>query len=69
MSSHTAGLNLWWAQNDGMRGHVFLGPPQIVQLRQEMIAQGMAWAGDEVGRGIPLRNLEQGQKLTVAEID
>ena len=69
MSSHAAGLNLWWTQNDGMQGHVFLGPPQLVQLRDEMVAQGMASTGDGDGRGIPLHSLEPGQVLTVAEID
>jgi hypothetical protein len=69
VSSRTAGLNLWWAQNDGMGGHVFLGPPQIVQLRQEMLAQGMASAGEDGGRGIRLRSLEPGETVTVTEID
>jgi hypothetical protein len=69
VSSHAAGLNLWWTQNDGMGGHVFLGSPQLVQLGEEMLAQGMAWAGDDGGRGIPWRSLEPGRTLTVAEID
>lgn len=69
MSSRTAGLNLWWAQNDGMGGHVFLGPPQIVQLTQEMLAQGMAAAGENGGHGIRLRSLEPGETVTVTEID
>ncbi len=69
MSSHVAGLNLWWTQNDGMGGHVFLGPLQLVQLSEEMVAQGMARTGDGGGRGISLRSLESGQMLTVAEID
>ena len=69
MSFQAAGLNLWWTQNDGIGGHVFVGPLQIVQLREEMLAQGMAWTGDDGGCGIPLRSLEPGQTLTVAEID
>lgn len=58
MSSHAGGLNLWWTQNDGMGGHVFLGPPQLVQLGEEMLAQGIPW-----------RDLEPGQMLSVAAID
>jgi hypothetical protein len=69
VSSHAAGLNLWWAQNDGMVGHVFLGPSQLAQLGQEMLAQGMAWAGDDAGRGIPLTRFEPRATVTVAEID
>ena len=64
-----AGLNLWGTLNDGMGGHVFLGPLQIVQLGEEMVAQGMAWTGDGGGRGIRLRGLEPGERLSVAEID
>lgn len=69
MSSKSAGLNLWWTLNDGMGGHVFLGPLQIVQLGEEMVAQGMAWTGDSGGRGIRLHSLEPGKTVTVAEID
>ena len=69
MSSAAAGLNLWWAQNDGLGGHVFLGPQQLAELGQEMLAQRMAWGGDGGGHGIPLRSLEPGETVTVAEID
>jgi hypothetical protein len=68
VSARRAGLNLWWTHNDGLTGHVFVGPLQIVQLCDEMLAQGMAW-GSDMGHGIPLRSLEPGERVTVAEID
>lgn len=37
-------VNLWWAFNDGMTGHVWLGEREIEALRQEMVLQGMAEA-------------------------
>jgi hypothetical protein len=69
VSPHAAGLNLWWRQNDGLGGHVFLGPAQLSGLGREMLAQGMAWSGDEGGTGIRLDSLEPGQVLSVADID
>jgi hypothetical protein len=69
VSSVAAGLNLWWRQNDGLGGHVFLGPAQLAQLGREMLAQGMAWSGDEGGTGIPLSSLEPGETVAVAQVD
>lgn len=63
------GLNLWWAANDGIGGHVFLGSSELVALGQEMLVQGMAWSGDEPGDGIPLGNLRPGERLAVAQIE
>ena len=37
-------VNLWWAFNDGMTGHVWLGEREVEALRQEMVLQGMAEA-------------------------
>lgn len=37
-------VNLWWAFNDGMTGHVWLGEREAHMLRQEMLLQGMAEA-------------------------
>ncbi len=55
------GLNLWWVQNDGIDGHVWLSPGDMLSLREEMLAQGMAWQRDEEsGReqtGIPAHKL------------
>lgn len=35
-------VNLWWAHNDGMTGHVWLGPHELRSLAEEMVLQGMA---------------------------
>ena len=69
VSSPAVGLNLWWRQNDGISGHVFLGSSQLVELAQEMHAQGMAWRGSDDGFGIPLHRLARGHTVSVAEID
>ena len=37
-------VNLWWAFNDGMTGHVWLGEREVDALRREMVLQGMAEA-------------------------
>ena len=37
-------VNLWWAFNDGMSGHVWLGEREVEALRKEMVLQGMAEA-------------------------
>lgn len=63
------GLNLWWTANDGIGGHVFVGPSELVALGEEMLAQGMAWSGDEPGDGIPLAKLRPGERIAVAEIE
>jgi hypothetical protein len=36
-----SGLNLWWARNDGMTGHVWLSVRDLALLREEMAAHGM----------------------------
>jgi hypothetical protein len=43
-------MRLYWARNDGMTGHVFLGPSEIELLGKEMLVQGMtgAFALDEL---------------------
>jgi len=52
-------VNLWWAKNDGMSGHVWLGVGELLALGGEMLAQGMAREGgrDGTGDGIPLGEL------------
>ena len=35
-------LRLYWARNDGLGGHVFLGLDDLEQLMAEMAAQGMS---------------------------
>lgn len=53
-------FNLYWAQNDGIGGHVWLSLGDMLALREEMLAQGMAWEGGqggEEGAGIPAGKL------------
>jgi hypothetical protein len=52
-------INLWWAENDGMSGHVWLGVRELLALGSEMLAQGMAREGGRTGPGvgIPLGEL------------
>jgi hypothetical protein len=51
-------LRLYWAQNDGMSGHVFLDPVDVERLREEMVLQGV---------GLP--RLEPGLHITMTEVD
>lgn len=37
-------MRLYWAHNDGIGGHVFLGPDETRLLGQEMLVQGMTGA-------------------------
>jgi len=57
-------VNLWWAQNDGMSGHVWLGVGELLALGGEMLAQGMARQGGREGGGvgIPLAELAPGDQ-------
>ena len=38
-------FNLWWADNDGMSGHVWLSVGDMLALVEEMNTQGMTGAG------------------------
>ena len=40
--ARVAMLRLYWARNDGIGGHVFLGLDDLEQLMEEMSAQGMS---------------------------
>ncbi|HSK17392.1 MAG TPA: hypothetical protein VK915_14650 [Gaiellaceae bacterium] len=41
-------LRLYWARNDGMSGHVFLGPGELEALAAEMAEQGITgWLAPE----------------------
>jgi hypothetical protein len=67
-------VNLWWAENDGMRGHVWLGAGELLALGSEMLAQGMAHEGgrEVTGVGIPLAELApsgQEGRVSVAEVE
>jgi hypothetical protein len=55
-------LRLYWAKNDGMTGHVFLGARQLGDLAREMEEQGM-------GGWITLDNLGPGGRVPPGAID
>ena len=55
-------LRLYWARNDGMGGHVFLGLADLERLAAEMTAQGMTgW--------LALDRLEPGATIPAGAID
>jgi hypothetical protein len=55
-------LRLYWARNDGMSGHVFLGLSDLEQLLEEMTAQGMSgW--------LQLDRLEPGMLIPAGAVD
>jgi hypothetical protein len=55
-------LRLYWARNDGLSGHVFLGLSDLEQLLDEMTAQGMSgW--------LQLDRLEPGTLIPAGAID
>jgi hypothetical protein len=65
-------VNLWWAENDGMSGHVWLGVGELLALGAEMLAQGMAYEGEGTGVGIPLAKLVPSGRegrVSVAEVE
>ena len=55
-------LRLYWAKNDGMTGHVFLGPRELAALTAEMEEQGM-------GGWLSLDALEPGGRVPPGTID
>ena len=55
-------LRLYWARNDGLGGHVFLGLDDLERLLEEMNAQGMSgW--------IQLDRLEPGTLVPAGAVD
>ena len=55
-------VRLYWARNDGMSGHVFLGPREISDLAREMETQGLdGW--------LRLTSLEPGGRIPPGQID
>ncbi len=55
-------LRLYWARNDGIGGHVFLGLGDLEQLAEEMAEQGMTgW--------LSLDHLEPGSHVPAGAID
>ena len=53
---------LYWARNDGMSGHVFLGPQELASLAHEMEEQGM-------GGWLSLERLETEGRVPPGAID
>jgi hypothetical protein len=53
---------LYWGRNDGMSGHVFLGPQEIAALEREMEEQGM-------GGWLSLERLEAEGRVPPGAID
>jgi hypothetical protein len=46
------GCGFYWARNDGMSGHVWLGERELRALLDEMLVQGMPWPLERLeGRG------------------
>jgi hypothetical protein len=56
------GVRLYWARNDGMTGHVFLGPQELFDLAREMDEQGM-------GGWLSLVKLLPGARVPPGQID
>ena len=55
-------LRLYWARNDGLGGHVFLGLADLEQLAAEMAQQGMTgW--------LALDRLEPGATIPAGAVD
>jgi hypothetical protein len=55
-------LRLYWARNDGIGGHVFLGLDDLEQLSEEMAAQSMSgW--------LQLERLEPGTLVPPGAVD
>ena len=55
-------MRLYWARNDGMTGHVFLGPVERFVLDREMTAQGMSgWLDPDI--------LKPGARIPPGQID
>jgi hypothetical protein len=73
------GLNFWWVRNDGIGGHVWLSPGDVLALTEEMLAQGMAWQREgEPERassptpprpGIPVHKLVAGEGEIVTPVE
>jgi hypothetical protein len=59
-------FNLWWAENDGMSGHVWLSVGDMLALREEMDAQGMTGEG-----ALPTAKLAPRERevITAAELE
>jgi hypothetical protein len=55
-------MRLYWAKNDGMGGHVFLGPAEVALLSREMLLQGMTGA-------LALEELEPDARIGASDLE
>jgi hypothetical protein len=55
-------LDLYWARNDGIGGHVWLSPQHVRELAREMDAQGMS-------RALALSALAPGTRIAPGTVD
>jgi hypothetical protein len=53
-------VRLYWAQNDGMSGHVWLSPQHVSELEREMAEQGIK---------LPLAELGPGERVPAGAVD
>lgn len=56
----TAGYAFYWANNDGLSGHVWLADHDLRALTDEMLVQGMPW---------PAERLESAQLVAADELE
>jgi len=54
------GYAFYWANNDGLGGHVWLNDGDLRALTDEMLVQGMPW---------PAERLESGERIEADELD
>jgi hypothetical protein len=54
------GCAFYWAHNDGMSGHIWLGERELRALLDEMLVQGMPW---------PLERLEGRSTIAADEVE
>ena len=48
------GYAFYWAHNDGLGGHVWLGEGDLRALADEMLVQGMPWPAERVESAEPI---------------
>jgi hypothetical protein len=48
------GYAFYWADNDGLGGHVWLSDGDLRALTDEMLLQGMPWPVERVAAGDPI---------------
>jgi hypothetical protein len=54
------GYAFYWANNDGLGGHVWVGESDLRALADEMLVQGMPW---------PAERIESGELIAADEVE